>query len=80
MDKNKKNLLILGIIGLAVIVSLFMVLRHKPQKNESSVEEVVRIVETVHKIYANKANFWGLNNESFASNDILRRSLLRSKS
>lgn len=70
---NKKNLLFWGGIGLVAVTILAVMLKHTPKKAVTSAEEVAKIVEDVHKIYANKASFWGLNNESFASNDILTK-------
>jgi len=69
---NKKNLFILGIIGVIAVFGLLMALTNRSPKVQPA-EIVAKIVEEVHTNYANKANYWGLDSESFASNDILTK-------
>ncbi len=79
MDKNKKNnnkklLWIIGIISLALIViGLMFAYKNKSTNKQNAAEDVAKIADDVHKMYANKASYWQLSTKSFFGNDILTK-------
>ncbi len=79
MAKNKKNnnkklLLTIAIISLAVVVLVFaFVYKNKQISGENAAIDVVKIVGDVHKMYVNKASYWQLSTKSFFGNDILTK-------
>ena len=74
INNNKKILLLIGIISLMLVVAcLVFVAKNKQLRHENTGDDVAKIVVDVHKMYANKANYWQLSTKSFFGNDILTK-------
>lgn len=68
---NTKTKIATAATGILLAAAVCVWLGLKSNKTDRAAAEVINIAADIHKLYANKANYWMLGNSSLRSNDIL---------